>query len=284
MLKKLKYFLKNQKLKKRENTFGPHTKGVIYDSENGLLAMPYEDMMIGKHLGFKGSWNMQEIEFLKKNIKKEDTIYIIGTHVGTLLVPIAEHSKQIIGYEANPDTFWFLQKNILLNDLNNTRVFNYAVGDGERKITFLKSKINTGGSKIKPVINDFKYKFDNPEEIEIDMVSLDEHIASNQLPSPDGILVDIEGAEFIALQGMPESLKKSRFLYIEYVPHHLKNVSGVSNSELVALIEPYFDRVISTKTKKEFDITGSSENLIDFLNGLDASEKSDDLIFLKDLS
>ncbi len=284
MLKKLKYFLKNQKLQKRKNTFGPHTKGVIYDSENGLLAMPYEDMMIGKHLGFKGSWNLPEIDFLKKHIKKEDTIYIIGTHVGTLLVPLAGHCKEIIGYEANPDTFWFLKKNILLNDLKNTRVFNFGVGDRKRKITFLKSKINTGGSKIKPVINNIKYKFDNPEEVEIDMISLDEHIASEHIPDPSGILVDIEGAEFIALQGMPESLKKSRFLYIEYVPHHLKNVSGIGNKALIDLIEPYFDRVISTKTKKEFDIKNSSESLIEFLNGLDASEKSDDLIFLKDRS
>ena len=284
MLKKLKYFLKNQKLKNREKTFGPHTKGVIYDSENGLLAMPYEDMMIGKHLGFKGSWNIPEINFLKKYIKKADTIYIIGTHVGTLLVPLAGQCKEIIGFEANPDTFWFLQKNILLNDLNNTQVFNFAVGDRKRKITFLKSKINTGGSKIKPVINDIKYKFDNPEEIEIDMVSLDEHIVSHQLPDPSGILVDIEGAEFIALQGMPESLKKSRFLYIEYVPHHLKNVSGIGNKDLIELIELYFDRVISTKTKKEFDLKGSSESLITFLDDLDASESSDDLIFLKERS
>lgn len=284
MLKKIKYFLKKQKLKKRENTFGPHTKGVIYDSENGILAMPYEDMMIGKHLGFKGSWNLSELKFLKNYIEKNDNIYVIGTHVGTLLVPLAKHCKRIIGFEANPDTFWFLEKNILLNDLNNTTVFNFAVGNEKRKITFLKSKINTGGSKIKPVIDDFKYKFDNPEEVEIDMVSLDEHIAIHQLPEPSGILVDIEGAEFIALQGMPESLKKSRFLYIEYVPHHLKNVSGIENTDLIALIEPYFDKVISTKTNKEFEIKNSSEALINFLNGLDASESSDDLIFLKELS
>lgn len=284
MLKKIKYFLKNHKLKQRENTFGPYTKGVIYDSENGLLAMPYEDMMIGKHLGFKGSWNIPEIELLKKYIKDDDTLYIVGTHVGTLLVPLAGHCKEIIGYEANPDTFWFLQKNILLNDLKNIRVYNYAVGNKNRQISFLKSKINTGGSKIKPLINDIKYKFDNPQEVEIDMISLDEHVASNHLPDPSGILVDIEGAEFIALQGMPGSLKKSRFLYIEYVPHHLKNVSGIGNKDLIELIEPYFDSVISTKTKKEFEIKGSSESLIKFLDELDASESSDDLIFLKDRS
>ncbi len=284
MLKKLKYFLKKQKLKTRENTFGPHTKGVIYDSENGLLAMPYEDMMIGKHLGFKGSWNLSELESLKNYIDANDNIYVIGTHVGTLLVPLAKHCKRIIGFEANPDTFWFLEKNILLNDLKNTTVFNFAVGNEKRKITFLKSKINTGGSKIKPVYNDFKYNFDHPEEVEVDMVSLDKHIVMHQLPEPSGILIDIEGAEFLALQGMPQSLKKSRFLYIEYVPHHLKNVSGIKNTELIELIEPYFDKVISTKTNKEFDIKSSSVGLIKFLNSLDASESSDDLIFLKEKS
>ncbi len=281
MLKKIKYFLKNRKLKNRENTFGPFTKGVIYETKNGLIAMPYEDMMIGKHLGFKGSWNLAEIESLKKIIKPADTVYVVGTHVGTLLIPLSKECKEVVGYEANPNTFWFLKQNIRMNDLKNTRIFNFAVGDEKRSITFYQSKINTGGSKIKPVHDNIKYKFDNPEEIEVPMVSLDQHIQDNNLPAPDCILMDIEGAEYLALQGMQQTLKSIRFLYMEYVPHHLKDVSGITNKTLLELIVPHFDKAISTHTKKEIDIRDSSNLLLDFLNGLNSSETSDDLIFLK---
>lgn len=281
MLKKLKYFLKNQKLKKRGKTFGPFAKGMIYETENGIIAMPHEDMMIGKHLGFKGSWNLPEIEILKKRIEPEDTIYIIGTHVGTLLIPLSKYCKSIVGYEANPNTFWFLSQNILLNNLKKITIFNFAVGNKKGKISFYKSKINTGGSKIKPVHDSFRYKFDNPEEVEVDMVSLDQHILENNLPSPDVVLMDIEGAEYVALQGMQKTLEKVRFLYMEYVPHHLKNVSGITNKELIKFIQPHFGTVISTKKHFETDIKESSKELFKFLDELDATGKSDDLIFLK---
>ncbi len=281
MLKKIKYFLKNQKLKNRENTFGPFTKGVIYETKNGLITMPYEDMMIGKHLGFKGAWNLAEIEYLKQLIKPTDIIYVVGTHVGTLLIPLSRECKEVVGYEANPNTFWFLKKNILLNDLENTKIFNFAVGNEKRSISFYLSKINTGGSKIKPVHDNIKYKFDNPEEIEVPMVSLDEHIRENELSQPDVILMDIEGAEYLALQGMQETLKSIRFLYMEYVPHHLKDVSGISNTTLLELIVPHFDKAVSTHTKKEIDIKNSSAQLLEFLDGLQASETSDDLVFIK---
>lgn len=280
MLKKLKYFLKNQKLNKRSKIFGPFAKGMIYETENGLIAMPHEDMMIGKHLGFKGSWNLAEIETLKHHIKPEDTLYIVGTHVGTILIPLSKHCERIFGYEANPNTFWFLSQNIHLNDLKNTEIFNFAVGNEERKISFYKNRINTGGSKIKPVHDNFRYKFDNPEEVEVDMISLDSHISENRLPPANGIIMDIEGAEYVALQGMQKTLESARFLYMEYVPHHLKNVSGVTNEKLIKLIQPHFGTVISTKKNIEIDISESTSKLLKFLDDLDATEKSDDLIFL----
>ena len=281
MLKKLKYILKNYELNRRRKYFGRFAKGIIYNSANGLIAIPYEDMMIGKRLRINGSWNSPEIELLKKVVYPEDNIYILGTHVGTLLIPLSKCCKNIVGYEANPNTFWFLQKNILLNDIQNTKVFNLAVGDKKKNIIFYKNKINTGGSKIKPLHDNKRYKVDSHEEVEVEMISLDDHIISNELPNPNGVVMDIEGAEYLALQGMQDVLKKIRFLYMEYVPHHLRNVAAVSNADLIKLVEPYFDHVISTKTKTEIDIRTSTLKLLKFLDKLDSSENSDDLLFIK---
>ncbi|MCJ7758835.1 MAG: FkbM family methyltransferase, partial [Gillisia sp.] len=111
----------------------------------------------------------------------------------------------------------------------------------------------------------------------------DQHIIENKLPAPDCVLMDIEGAEYLALQGMQETLKSIRFLYMEYVPHHLKDVSGISNIDLMKLIVPFFDKAISTNKKIEIDISGSSDKLIEFLDELNSSNTSDDLIFIKTL-
>ncbi len=54
MSKKLKYFFRTLKSKKRKKIFGPNAKGIIYDSKNGYMALPISDITKGKNLGFKG--------------------------------------------------------------------------------------------------------------------------------------------------------------------------------------------------------------------------------------
>ena len=281
MIRKLELLLKNWKSERRRKHFGKFTKGIIYETENGIISMPHEDIMIGKHLSKKGSWNLEEIEFLKQFIKKDDVVYIVGTHVGTLLIPISRYCSKIVGYEANPRTFWFLKQNIFSNSVENATVFNLAAGDKKQRVQFLMNKMNTGGSKIKPVKYLFRYRFDAPEEVEVEMVPLDNHIEENNLPVPKGIIMDIEGAEFYALQGMTQTLEKIRFLYMEYVPHHLQNVSVTTNEQLVSLLSPYFDKVVSTHNKTEFDISSSTSEFLNYLGGLQEADKADDLLFLK---
>ncbi len=280
-MKKLKVKKRQFKIKLRKKVLGHHAKGVIYDTENGMILAPIDDYTIGRYLGFKGGWNISEIKELLTYIQKDDTVYVLGTHIGTLLIPIGKQCKAIVGYEANPDTFGYVSKNVLINDLDNATLFNYAVGDEEKKISFLKNTLNSGGSKIKPKTDSYLYSHDNPDTIEVDMVRLDTHIKKENLPTPDCIIVDIEGAEYYALQGMQDILAGAKMLYIEYVPHHLKNVSGVSNKDFIDLIVPHFDKVRFVGKKKEMNISDSHEEFLSYLDTLFAGETADDLLFTK---
>lgn len=280
-MKKLKVKKRQFKIKLRKKILGDHAKGVIYDTENGMILAPIDDYTIGRYLGFKGGWNVSEIKELLAYINEDDTVYVLGTHIGTLLIPIGKKCKRIIGYEANPDTYGYVSKNVLINDLDNASVFNYAVGDTEKKISFLKNTLNSGGSKIKPIKDSYLYSHDNPDTIEVDMIRLDTHIKQEKLPKPDHIIIDIEGAEYFALQGMQDILSDVKMLYIEYVPHHLKNVSGVSNKDFIDLIVPHFDKVRFVGQKKEMDISTSSDEFLTYLDTLYSNEKADDLLFTK---
>ncbi len=280
-MKKLKIKKRQFKIKLRKKILGQHAKGVIYETQNGMILAPIDDYTIGRRLGFKGGWNIPEIKELLTYIDQDDTVYILGTHIGTLLIPIGNKCKQIIGYEANPDTYGYVSKNIFINDLTNATVYNYAVGDTKKKISFYKNTLNSGGSKIKPINDSYLYSYDSPDIIEVDMVRLDTHIKQENLPKPDHIIIDIEGAEYFALKGMQDILGDVKMLYIEYVPHHLKNVSGVSNKSFIDLIVPYFDKVRFVGQKIEIDISTSSDELLAYLDTLFANEKSDDLLFTK---
>ena len=281
MSKKLKYFFRTLKSKKRKKIFGPNAKGIIYDSKNGYMALPISDITIGKNLGFKGHWNFNEIQKLLQQTTQDDVIYFIGTHVGTLLVPIAKKVKTVVGFEANEDTFWFIKANLCLNKISNATIFNKAVGDGAKKVTFYKNTVNTGGSKIKPIKDSILYNYDNPKQVEVDMVALDLFIAEQSLTTPSGIIMDIEGAEYFALKGMQATLAKVRFLYVEFVPHHLQNVSNTSVEKFLKTITPHFSKAIFLKDNTQYDISSSEKELVKHLKTLEKNNVADDILFTK---
>ena len=281
MSKKLKYFFRTLKSKKRKKIFGPNAKGIIYDSKNGYMALPISDITIGKNLGFKGHWNFSEIQKLLQQTTQDDVIYFIGTHVGTLLVPIAKKAKTVVGFEANEDTFWFIKANLCLNKISNATIFNKAVGDGAKKVTFYKNTVNTGGSKIKPIKDSILYNYDNPKQVEVDMVALDPFIAEQSLTPPSGIIMDIEGAEYFALKGMQATLAKVRFLYVEFVPHHLQNVSNTSVEKFIKTMTPHFSKAIFLKDNTQFDISSSEKELVKHLKTLEKNNVADDILFTK---
>ena len=281
MSKKLKYFFRTLKSKKRKKIFGPNAKGIIYDSKNGYMALPISDITIGKNLGFKGHWNFNEIQKLLQQTTQDDVIYFIGTHVGTLLVPIAKKVKTVVGFEANEDTFWFIKANLCINKISNATIFNKAVGDGAKKVTFYKNTVNTGGSKIKPIKDSILYNYDNPKQVEVDMVALDPFISEQSLTPPSGIIMDIEGAEYFALKGMQVTLAKVRFLYVEFVPHHLQNVSNTSVEKFLKTMTPHFSKAIFLKDNTQFDISSSEKELVKHLKILEKNNVADDILFIK---
>lgn len=281
MLQKIKLFSLNVFSKIRIKILGKYAVSITYNTENGLISMPIEDFTIGRKLGFQGKWDWNEIKNLMHIINVEDTIYIIGTHVGTLFIPLAKKAKKVVGFEANPTTFNYLQNNLFLNNVKNYNIYNYAVGNKYGDIEFLQSKVNSGGSKILPNTNDYSFRYDNPSIIKVDMILLDDFIEKNNLPFGEILIIDIEGSEFIALQGMKKSLEKCRYLYIEYEPNHLKYVSNCNTDDFFNLFIHDFVKV--TFMRKGITIN-LKDNLSDFTNLVTEMYKSnisDDLLLSK---
>ncbi|MDX1462409.1 MAG: FkbM family methyltransferase [Marinirhabdus sp.] len=281
MNKTLKYYFRNKKSLKRKKILGPFAKGVVYETENGVISMPVEDLTIGKELGFKGKWDMDEINLLLDAVTPSDTIYIVGTHVGTLLVPIAKKVNQVVGYEANENTFWFMQMNLCLNKLTNVQLFHKAVGNEKKVVRFYQNSVNTGGSKIKPVTDSILYNYDQPNEVSVDMLPLDAHIKDEGLPKANGIIMDIEGAEYVALQGMQKTLSEVRFLYVEFVPHHLQNVADIDVAQFLETIAPHFNQAHFVRNGDKIAMENTSDELLSYLESMMNNNKSDDILFSK---
>src|SRR5688500_8784893 len=268
--------------RKRKDTLGPYARAILFTTKNGSFLAPVDDIEIGKKIGEKGSYDLEELNQIEQMLEPSSIVYVVGTHVGLLLVPIAKKVKMVVGYEANPQTYELLQMNIDLNKLENVKLFNYAAGDKDDEVQFYLNIANSGGSKIKPKRDKFIYNFDKPETITVNMKAIDEHIKSANLPKPDMIIMDIEGAEYLALKGMQESLAASNSFYIEFIPHHLQNVADVSANAFFNLVTPHYS---NAKFMKRPQVVYNLKNDFSLFNAtideMMKDQKDDNILFYK---
>ena len=271
---KLRLKLDTLLAKTRKRLLGKHGFAILCETSNGYFAVDPEDLGVGGALLKHGEYGGDEMAVIDGFITPASRVLIVGAHIGSLVIPVSKKVKEVVAIEANPKTFRLLQAAIALNHAANVTAVHIAASDKREEIPFLMSRANSGGSKRVPKTYMSWYYYDNPETVQVPAHPLDEYLPG----SFDVIIMDIEGSEVFALRGMPRILSNASMLQVEFLPHHLKNVSGVSVKDFLAAIEPFFDRlwVPSRQIKVEKP---------DFLNVLqsmfDKDEGDNGIIFTK---
>ncbi len=221
----------------RRRFLGKKLRAILLSSQQGLFLVDPEDHNVGGCLLNRGGYGEDEIERISSLTNAESGVLFVGSHIGTLAIPVSKRVKRVTAVEANPDTFQLLTWNVLLNRCGNLTPIQMAASDGEGEIEFVVSCVNPGGSKRMPKVKSHIYFYDRPSTIKVQSCRLDDRIAENF----DVVVMDIEGSEYFALKGMPRILSNSRHLIVEFLPHHLRNVAGVTVAEFLAPIESHFD-------------------------------------------
>ena len=258
----------------RKALIGRHAEALLVRSDNGVFLVDAEDMAVGRHLARYGEYGTAELKRLLSVVTEQATVLIVGAHVGTLAVPVSKHCRNLIAIEANPRTFRLLHENLRLNGCKNVRALNIAANDRNEEIRFVLSRTNSGGSKRMPLVQNYAYFHDSPEVVPVEAHPLDEVLGDSPI---DIILMDIEGSEYFALGGMQRILSRSSVLFMEFIPHHLRNVSGVSVDQLLGRIRPHF----STMFVPSQEITASRDRFGEVLQTMYDREQSDEGIVFK---
>jgi FkbM family methyltransferase len=228
--------------KLRRWTIGPYGVAVLSRTENGLLLTPAGDLMVGRRLCFNGRYDPELLGFFLQSCEAAFQVLFVGAHVGALAVPVAKRVRKVTSVEANPTTLELLRMNVVLNGLQNMEIHGFAAGDRNGDVSFLASRLNSGGSGLEMgEWGRWAYVYDKPEKITVQMKRLDDAFPDACF---DLIVMDIEGAEAIALRGMSNLLKRSRGLLIEVFENHLRRVAKVSNDEFLSLLAPFFDEAV----------------------------------------
>lgn len=272
---RINFFLKNRKSAKINRQLGNGVKSVIVDSKNGLLAVDPRDLEVGFKLRKYGSYGLEEITRINELITTESNVLVVGAHIGSLVIPIAKNCNKVVAIEANPNNFNLLKTNLHLNKTENVSIHNIAASSKQETIKFQMNVVNSGGSKRLPKNNEYMYRYDNPEVIDVQAYSLDEYLDENNF---DLILIDIEGSEYFAMQGMEKILSKCNTLIVEFLPHHLKNVADVSVEQFLSLIPQHFTKLTIPSKNETHPVDIGGVVLQQMYNN---KEGDDGLIFTK---
>lgn len=215
--------------RERLMSFGPNAFAVLAQTDDGVFAVDPEDSSVSSALLHHGSYARHEVDLCRAFFTGGDVL-VVGSHIGAHVVSLARHADNLVAIEANPHTYKLLQANTRLNNFDNVHCYNVAAGESSGRIRFVLNRENSGGSKRMPNAEHVHYFYDNPDVVEVDLVALDELLGPRAF---NFILMDIEGSETFAIRGMPRLLDRAGALAIEFLPHHLKDVAGVTPEEFV---------------------------------------------------
>lgn len=197
---------------------------------------------------FKRMQDADEIEFLKRNVKKGDIVLDIGANIGfysKILSELVGLAGKVYCFEPDKKNYNYFLKNT--KGIANVFGVNKAVADQTKTLKLYTSKLLN--------VDHRTYKVDEFEqEITIDAVSIDDFVGDKF--KVDFIKMDIQGFEVSAIKGMQKILSNNPSLKLltELWPYGLRK-AGCSCAEMVNLIEQYGYRIYELVNKEHLPLT-----------------------------
>lgn len=145
----------------------------------------------------------EEVELVKKQINQGDIVVDIGANIGyytLLFAQLVGETGRVIAFEPDPDNFALLHKNITLNQYHNVTLVQKAASIENSQTQLFLCDENKGMHRL----------YDSvccQDSIEVETVCLDDYLPT-LVDKVDFVKIDIEGAEYNALQGMQNILRQ----------------------------------------------------------------------------
>jgi len=217
-------------IRSRLNRAAPHGLVQVQVAAGGLEGVTLElDLQTEKDywLGIYEP-NLQRV--IKDWVKPGWVVYDVGANIGyisLLLAQAVQDSGTIYAFEALPDNFTRLQKNIRLNVLEDRiKAVHAAVIDASKPVTFMVGP-SSGMGKV--VGSAGRQEVVYAQSLTMPGISLDEYVYEAGHPAPQAVKMDIEGGEVLALPGMRRILQEAH-------PLMLLELHGPESSHVAAQI------------------------------------------------
>jgi FkbM family methyltransferase len=206
---------------------------------------------VDRQIYASNDWDSDVGHIISNLLRPGDTFLDVGANIGYFSILasriVGEHGL-VVALEPNPVVFTRFLENIKMNKIETIEPICLGASNqpGSAPL-FLEGKGHTGaGSLMKSPIS--------TDQTIIKLDSLDHIFASRNLPTPNLIKIDVEGAEVLALEGMRNILAQSDAppLLVEVSEWGLTEM-GYSIPELVGLLEEFgytMQRISRIRTSK----------------------------------
>lgn len=162
-----------------------------------------------------GDYEIEKQKLFEKTVKRDDIVFDIGAQAGFYSLLAAElvgETGKVFAFEPAPINIVYLKKHIGLNKYKNIFVREAVVSDKSGFINFELGK------------NRFTGRISVDGGLKVSCVSLDDLIEKGDLPAPDILKIDVEGAELAVLKG-------ASFVINKYHPDIFLSIHGKESSD-----------------------------------------------------
>ena len=146
-----------------------------------------------------GSYEYHKQRLFDAAIKRKSVVWDIGANVGLYSLVASRKAMRVIAVEPMLENVSYLERHILLNGIRNIEVLVAAVGRECGRESFCRGDNRSTGHLA-------------PNPFMVDVVTLDSMLV--KFGAPDVIKMDVEGAEYLALQGAERCLAGNPIIFL----------------------------------------------------------------------
>jgi FkbM family methyltransferase len=182
---------------------------------------------------------LRQIEFLLDNVHQGDLAFDVGAHAGQyaiLLGALVGARGHVYSFEPDAIARTILDRNISLNEFaGRVTIETVALSDRNGTHNFFSLGGNSMSSLARTGLGTAATSV-AVSETTVETVRLDDFVKTRQLPVPQWIKIDTEGAEIAILRGARETLRSVRGILCELHPYTWEEF-GSTFQELLDLVE-----------------------------------------------
>lgn len=180
----------------------------------------------------------RQIQFFIDHVRIGDFVLDVGAHYGeyaVLFAALVGARGRVVSFEPDSAARPVLLANLALNDFTDrVRVEEAALFDESAERPFFARHGNSQSSLARTGLGG-DISDDDVEHYSVSAVRMDEYLKSAELPLPNVIKIDVEGAEYRVLRGAGDVLRSNALILCELHPYAWQEL-GTSFDDILRLV------------------------------------------------